>query len=183
MFHIRHVSHVTRYMSQGIIISNLLDLLTCNFVPMQCSPSHQCYMSNVIIHLLCVTFQVSHVTKKNMKIGGAFQWRVCYQQDKTHLVVSNVEIETKDQQECTQCVNIIILKRNQFEDICSQIIKVHQKKEKDQEFQCDKCEYKYSKRDKLRIHRHRNHKQESDIKLKTEEMRPMQVSTYKERVL
>ena len=113
---------------------------------------------------------MSHVTKKNIKIGRAFQCSVSYQQDKTYIVLSRVEIETKDQQECTMCVNISILKRIFFQDICLEIIKVHQKKEKDQEFQCDKCEYKCSKQYKLSIHRHRNHREESDIKLKTEEM-------------
>ena len=49
-----------------------------------------------------------------------------------------------------------------------EIVKVHQKKDKDQEFQCDECEYKCFKRDTLRMHRHKNHKEESDIK--TEEM-------------
>ena len=44
-------------------------------------------------------------------------------------------------------VNTNILKRKICKDICSEIIKVHQKKEKDQEFQCDECEYKCSKRD------------------------------------
>ena len=33
--------------------------------------------------------------------------------------------------------------------ICSKIIKVHQKKEKDPEFQCDESEYKCYKRDTL----------------------------------
>ena len=73
-------------------------------------------------------------------------------------------------------VNTNILKRKICKDICSEIIKVHQKKEKDQEFQCDECEYKCSKRDTLRMHRHRNHKEESDIK--TEEMWPMRVCIY-----
>ena len=43
-------------------------------------------------------------------------------------------------------------------------MKVHQKKEKDQELKCDECEYKCSKRDT------QNHKEETDVKLKTEEM-------------
>ena len=60
--------------------------------------------------------------------------------------------------------NTNILKIKKIEDICSEIIKVHQKKDKDQEFQCDECEYKCSKRDTLRMHRHRNHKEESDVK-------------------
>ena len=57
-----------------------------------------------------------------------------------------------------------ILKRKISKDICSEIIKVHQKKEKDGEFQCDECEYKYSKRDTLRMHQHRNHKEEPEVK-------------------
>ena len=61
-------------------------------------------------------------------------------------------------------VNTNILKRKICKYICSEIIKVHQKKEKDQEFQCNECEYKCSKRDTLRMHRHRNHKEESDVK-------------------
>ena len=32
-------------------------------------------------------------------------------------------------------------------DLCLEILKVHQKTEKDQEFQYDECEYKCSKRD------------------------------------
>ena len=43
-------------------------------------------------------------------------------------------------------------------------MKVHQKKEKDQKFQCDDCEYKCFKKI------HRNHKKATDMKLKTEEM-------------
>ena len=39
-----------------------------------------------------------------------------------------------------------------------------QKKKEDQEFQCNECEYKCSKRDTLRMHRHRNHKEESVVK-------------------
>ena len=38
------------------------------------------------------------------------------------------------------------------------------KKEKDQGFQCNECEYKCSKRDTLIMHWHRNHKEESGIK-------------------
>ena len=37
--------------------------------------------------------------------------------------------------------------------MCLEIIKVHQKKKKDQQFQCDECEYKYSKRDTQEIGR------------------------------
>ena len=73
-----------------------------------------------------------------------------------------VEIETEDQQECTQC-EYKYIKKKVSKDICSEIIKVHQRKEKDQEFQCDECEYKCSKSDTLRLHRHRNHKGESDV--------------------
>ena len=78
-------------------------------------------------------------------------------------------------------VNTNILKRKKCKDICLKVIKVHQKKEKYQEFQCDNCEYKCSKRDSLRIYWHRNHKKESDVK--TEEMWPMRVCMYKKRVL
>ena len=61
-------------------------------------------------------------------------------------------------------MNTNILKRKIFKDICSEIIKDHQKKEKDQEFQCNECEYKCSKWDTLRMHRHRNHIEESETK-------------------
>ena len=60
-----------------------------------------------------------------------------------------------------------LLKKN-GKYIGSEIRKVHQKKVKDREFQCNECEYKFSKRDTLKMNRHRNHKEESDIK--TEEM-------------
>ena len=43
-------------------------------------------------------------------------------------------------------VNTNIVKRKICKYICSDIIKVHEKTEKDQEFQCDECEYKCSKR-------------------------------------
>ena len=73
-------------------------------------------------------------------------------------------------------VNTNILKRKISKDIWSEIIKVRQKKEKDQEFQCDECDYKSSKRDTLRMHRHRNHKEESEVR--TEETWPMRVCIY-----
>ena len=56
-----------------------------------------------------------------------------------------------------------LLKKN-GKYIWSEIIKVHQKKVKDREFQCNECEYKFSKRDTLKMHRHKNHKEESDVK-------------------
>ena len=42
-------------------------------------------------------------------------------------------------------------------------IKVHRTKEKDQEFHCDECEYKCSKRNT------QDHRNDTEIKLKTEE--------------
>ena len=57
-----------------------------------------------------------------------------------------VQIETKGQHECTQR-EYQYTKTKKCKYICSEIIKVHQKKDKDQEFQCDECEYKCYKRD------------------------------------
>ena len=60
-------------------------------------------------------------------------------------------------------VNTMILNFFSPRYIWLEVIKVHQNKEKNQKFQCDECEYKCLKK-------HRNHTEETDIKLKTEEM-------------
>ena len=57
-----------------------------------------------------------------------------------------VEIETEDRHECTPCEYKDTKKKN-GKYIRLEVMKVNQKKEKDQKFQGDKCEYKCSEKD------------------------------------
>ena len=75
-----------------------------------------------------------------------------------------VEIETKDQSDFTQCEYKSTRKKNLQKHMLGNHYGLLEN-EKDQEFQCEECEYRCTIMDSLRIHQNKKRKEKPDVKI------------------